>query len=282
MLLSQLKLQFVHQLRTEYPATEIESFFYLLTKEYLGKTRLEMALEPGFEISEEQRARFEHALLRLKDHEPVQYIIGNEEFYALNFTVNKNVLIPRPETEELVAWIVNDFKERETMFKVLDIGTGSGCIAISLAKELKKASVTAYDISVKALEVARLNAGSNHVKVDFQQRDILQFQHLSEKFDLIVSNPPYVRATEKEHMHKNVLNHEPETALYVNDGAALIFYEKIAALAAESLTPSGVLYFEINQYLAEETLKVVEAQGFKGLLKKDIYGNFRMLKAVRQ
>lgn len=282
MLLSQLKIQFIHQLKSEYPPTEIESFFYLLMEEYLGKTRLEMALEPGFEISEEQKARFEHALLRLKDHEPVQYITGSEEFYGLKFTVNKNVLIPRPETEELVAWVVNDFEGRETEFKILDIGTGSGCIAISLAHEFKKASVTAYDISEEALEIARINASSNDVEVDFQQIDILKLQNLPEKFDVIVSNPPYVRKIEKEQMHKNVLDHEPGAALYVEDEAALIFYEKIAALAAESLNPYGALYFEINQYLAEETVKVVEEQGFKAILKKDIFGNFRMLKAIIQ
>ncbi len=282
MLLSHLKIQFIDQLKDEYPSTEIESFFHILTEEYLGMTRLEVALKPGFEISETQKAKFEHALLRLKDHEPIQYITGKKEFYGLDFNVSPHVLIPRPETEELVDWIISDLKDSEKTFHILDIGTGSGCIAISLAKNLSNSRVTAFDISEEALKLAKENAAFNKTDIQFKNVDILKTEILEEKYDVIVSNPPYVRELEKEEMHKNVLNHEPGTALYVNDDNALIFYEKIAWLAKASLKPGGLLYFEINQYLAEETRALVENFGFETELKKDIFGNFRMLRAAKK
>ena len=281
MLLSQLKIQFLEQLKDDYPKTEIESFFHILTEEYLEMNRLEIALNTGFEISEAQKYKFEHALLRLKDHEPIQHITGKKEFYGLLFQVNRHVLIPRPETEELVDWIISDLKDSEKTFHILDIGTGSGCIAISLAKNLSNSRVTAFDISEEALKLAGENAALNKTGVQFKNVDILQTEILEGKYDVIVSNPPYVRELEKEEMHKNVLNHEPETALYVNDDNALIFYEKIASLAKVSLKPGGLLFFEINQYLAEETKALVENFGFETELKKDIFGNFRMLKATK-
>ncbi|MCG9970261.1 peptide chain release factor N(5)-glutamine methyltransferase [Christiangramia crocea] len=282
MLLSHLRIQFIERLKDDYPATEIESFFYILTEEYLGMTRLEAALDRDFEVSEEQKAWFEHALLRLKDHEPIQHITGKEEFFGMNFRVSKHVLIPRPETEELVEWIVADFEKEEKKIRVLDIGTGSGCIAISLAKALKNAEVTAFDVSEEALELAKANAAENKVMVNFQKMDILVTESLAGKFDIIVSNPPYVRELEKKEMDKNVLGHEPEKALYVKDENPLIFYKKIAGLAMDFLEPGGCLYFEINQYLAEETKELVENFGFETGLKKDIFGNFRMLKGIKK
>lgn len=282
MLLSHLKIQFIEQLKDDYPATEIESFFHILTEEYLGITRLDAALNRDFEVSEEQKAWFEHAVLRLKDHEPIQHITGREEFYGMKFRVSKHVLIPRPETEELVEWIVADFEKEDRKLRILDIGTGSGCIAISLGKVLKNSEVTALDISDEALQLAKTNAEENKVAVNFEKMDILVTETLAGKFDVIVSNPPYVRELEKEDMHKNVLNHEPEKALYVKDENPLIFYKKIAGLATDSLEPGGCLYFEINQYLAEETKELVESFGFDTGLKKDIFGNFRMLKAVKK
>ena len=282
MLLSHLKIQFKDQLKDDYPTTEIESFFNIITEEYLGMTRLEAALNRDFEVSEEQKAWFEHALLRLKDHVPIQHITGKEEFFGMKFKVNEHVLIPRPETEELVEWIVADLKKTDRKIRILDIGTGSGCIAISLRKTLKNSEVYAYDISAEALKLARDNARENHVEVEFQERDILETENLEQKLDIIVSNPPYVRELEKKEMHQNVLDHEPETALYVKDTDPLIFYKKIAALAKEALDIGGCLYFEINQYLAEETKAVVESFGFETELKKDIFGNFRMLKGINK
>ncbi|TBW26746.1 peptide chain release factor N(5)-glutamine methyltransferase [Gramella sp. KN1008] len=279
MLLSHLKIQFIDRLKEDYPVTEIESFFNILTEEYLGMTRLEAALNTDFEVSEEQKAWFEHAELRLKDHEPIQHIIGKEEFSGLIFRVNKEVLIPRPETEELVEWIVLDFKNAGKPIRILDIGTGSGCIAISLGKKLKGSEVHAFDISAEALKLAKDNAKENHVEVNFQERDILKTEKLDWKFDIIVSNPPYVRELEKKEMHRNVLDHEPEKALYVKDEDPLLFYQKIASLAKDALEPQGCLYFEINQYLSTETEELLKNSGFETELKKDIFGNFRMLKA---
>lgn len=243
-------------------------------------TRLEVALAPELLLENEKVNSFESALQRLKQHEPIQYITGETEFFGLKFLVNKNVLIPRPETEELVEWIIKDFGKNENL-KILDIGTGSGCIAISLAKNLG-AEVTAFDISEEALETAKQNAEINQAKVSFRKVDILELEKLEEGYDIIVSNPPYVREQEKEQMQKNVLDHEPETALYVKNDDALIFYKKITELAQISLNTGGALFFEINQYLSEETNNLVENFAFEAELKKDIFGNYRMLKAVRK
>ncbi|MCJ7759387.1 MAG: peptide chain release factor N(5)-glutamine methyltransferase [Gillisia sp.] len=284
MLLSQLKIKFLNLLKDEYPAQEVSSFFNLLIESYLGMNRLDFALKPGKEISLEEKDKFESAIHRLSLHEPIQYIIGETEFFGLKFKVNKNVLIPRPETEELVQWILDDVGESKNSsnLKILDIGTGSGCIAISLAKNLPNAEIFALDISEKALKTARENAGLNKVNVNFIQADILNLEALTGKFDVIVSNPPYVREMEKVEMHLNVLENEPELALYVKDTDPLIFYGIIAKLAQAGLQKNGNLYFEINQYLANETEEILKNSGFKTELKKDIFGNFRMLRGRKK
>lgn len=282
MLVSQLKVQFQEKLKDEFPPTEIESFFYILVDHYLGRRRIDVALEPDMEVSEGQMAKFEKALLRLQDHEPIQYITGKTEFYGLEFYVDKNVLIPRPETEELVEWIISDHKNSNKELRILDIGTGSGCIPVSLAKNLPDSVVSSFDISTEAIAMAKKNADLNNTRVNFQNIDILSLDNLEERFDIIVSNPPYVRELEKKDMHRNVLDFEPKLALYVEDVRPLVFYEKIASLAMTSLEPSGALYFEINQYLSEETKTMVENLGFEAELKKDIFGNYRMLKATRK
>ncbi|MDR6300334.1 peptide chain release factor N(5)-glutamine methyltransferase [Mesonia maritima] len=284
MQLNQLKLEFINALQNTFPSTEIESFFYLLTEAYLKMNRLEVALNSDTTITEKNKELFFKAIERLKNHEPIQYIIGNTEFYGLPFKVNRNVLIPRPETEELIEWIIQDIKkitEKNSTFKILDIGTGSGCIPISLAKELPKANVSSIDISAKAIELAKLNAKINNVSVTFFQQDILVTEDLEKKYEVIVSNPPYVRNLEKEQMQKNVLDYEPEIALYVDNEDPLIFYRKIAQLAKNALTENGALYFEINQYLAEELKQLLQKEGFQQIeLKKDIYENYRMCKAT--
>jgi len=279
-LLSQLKIKFLNLLKDEYPVQEVSSFFNLLMESYLGMNRLEFALKPGKEFSLEEKAKFESAIYRLSLHEPIQYIIGETEFFGLKFKVNKNVLIPRPETEELVQWILDDLgKSKNTPnLKILDIGTGSGCIAISLAKNLPNAEIFALDISENALKTAKENAGLNKVNVNFIKTDILNLEALTEKFDVIVSNPPYVREMEKVEMHRNVLENEPELALYVKDTDPLIFYGIITKLAQAGLQENGNLYFEINQYLANETEEILKNTDFKTELKKDIFGNYRMLR----
>ncbi len=284
MLLSQLKIKFLNLLKDEYPAQEASSFFNLLIESYLGMNRLDFALKPGKELSLEEKEKFEFAIYRLSQHEPIQYIIGETEFFGLKFKVNKNVLIPRQETEELVQWVLDDVVESKSLpnLKILDIGTGSGCIAISLAKNLSNAEIFALDISEKALKTARENAGLNKVNVNFIQADILNLEALTGKFDVIVSNPPYVREMEKVEMHRNVLDNEPDMALYVKDTDPLIFYRKIAKLANEGLQKDGNLYFEINQYLANETEEILNDSGFKTELKKDIFGNYRMLGGIKK
>lgn len=256
--------------------------------------RIDLALDPDYKISEAQFQQWESIRLRLQNQEPIQYILGSTSFYGLPFAVNPAVLIPRPETEELVTWIVEHFSlldlnltsnfqlPTSNLLPILDIGTGSGCIAIALAKNLPEAQVFALDVSDKALETARLNAQRNAVQIKFISQNILETQKLDQQFDVIVSNPPYVRELEKHEIQANVLEHEPHLALFVADDDALLFYRKIGELAFEFLTPKGNLFVEINQYLGEDTLQLFRSIGFTNLeLKKDLYGNDRMIRASR-
>jgi release factor glutamine methyltransferase len=270
---------FHSELDAIYPKTEIDAFFNILTEFKLGLTRVDRALQPAFEVINENLEFFEKSIQQLKEEYPVQYITGKTEFYGLPFEVNKNVLIPRPETEELVQWILDDFQDKKNL-SILDIGTGSGCIAISLSKFSKDSTVSAIDFSETALETAKENAKLNDVKINFIKKDILNTSDLNEQYDIIVSNPPYVRNLEKQEIKKNVLENEPHSALFVEDDDALIFYSKISSLAKKHLKKDGKLYFEINQYLGKETLEMLVEQGFsKNELQKDIFGNDRMTKS---
>ncbi len=282
MTIKELKNRFFETLEGQTSREETASFFNILTEYFLKMTRLDVALYPQKELLEGELEKFEEALQRLKQHEPIQYITGKTEFFGLDFRVDKNVLIPRPETEELVEWILDDLQNaREKELKILDIGTGSGCIAISLAKNMPQAKVTAMDISEAALELAKQNAGLNGVQVEFLKEDILKVEELDGEFDVIVSNPPYVREVEKTAMHKNVLEFEPKMALYVSDENPLVFYDKISELAASALRPKAAIYFEINQYLGGETEKLLAAKNFHTRLKKDIFGVDRMLRGQK-
>ncbi|SFC64500.1 release factor glutamine methyltransferase [Zunongwangia mangrovi] len=283
MTITQLKRKFLEDLGDNYPKEEILSFFNLLAAHILELSRLQMALEPNKKLSEAEINEFGQALEKLASFEPIQYIIGETEFFSLNFKVAPGVLIPRPETEELVQWILDEVSlQQKSSLKILDIGTGSGCIPISIKKHLPKAQISAIDISEEALEIANLNAEQNEVSVEFIQQDILSAEKLPQQFDIIVSNPPYVRELEKAEMHQNVLQYEPETALYVKDENPLLFYKKITKLAQEGLAKNGLLFFEINQYLGEETKAMVQDHGFDAKLRKDMFGNFRMLKAQKR
>lgn len=285
--IQQLKINFKNKLSGLYPEQEIESFFNILSEEYLGLSRINIALNAARIISDDEVAKFQNALVRLQTFEPVQYIIGETEFYGLPFKVNKNTLIPRPETEELVEWMLTEFSESRKLgkdflnkeFEILDIGTGSGCIAISLAKNLPKVNVSAIDVSEEALKIARLNADLNEVEINFLQTDILKAKTLPANYDCIVSNPPYVRELEKEQMLPNVLKYEPEIALFVKDEDPLLFYRAIAHLAKLHLKPQGKLYFEINEFLGKDLTTLLRDEGFQKIqIKKDIYGKDRMLK----
>lgn len=278
MLIQEFKRHFFQELSGLYPETEIQSFFNILVEFKLHLSRIELALQHNFELHDDDFLFLQNVLSELKYQIPIQYIIGETEFYGLPFKVDKNVLIPRPETEELVEWIVQNHKNQHNI-KILDIGSGSGCIAISLAKNLPKAKVSAIDISAEALNVAKNNAALNQVNVNFINSDILTIVELPDVFDIIVSNPPYVRELEKDQMQQNVLANEPHIALFVKNENPLLFYDKIAELAKNHLTENGVLYFEINQYLGNETVKLLKTKGFKNIeVKKDIYGVDRMVK----
>tara|TARA_R110000751_G_scaffold137079_3_gene240408 strand:- start:10383 stop:11228 length:846 start_codon:yes stop_codon:yes gene_type:complete len=276
--ISDLKSNFKKSLSELYPSEEIQSFFNILSEKYLNLSRIEIALNRDRRLTETEAEKFQKAILRLQNHEPIQYIIGETEFYGLPFKVNTHTLIPRPETEELVEWILSGFPPSGAR-GILDIGTGSGCIAISLAKNLPNAKISALDISEEALKIAEANAKLNKVEVDFFQTDILAAETLPMKYDVIVSNPPYVRELEKKQMQQNVLKYEPHSALYVKDEDPLLFYRAISRLAKNHLNPAGKLFFEINEYLAYEMTELLKAAGFKNIeIKKDIYGKDRMLK----
>jgi len=279
MTISDLKLLFQTELNSIYPRNEIDSFYHILTQHKLGMSRVDKALSPNLMINEEAQTFFKHAISLLYSEKPIQYITKETEFYGLPFKVNKNVLIPRPETEELVSWLLKSTEPIENI-KILDIGTGSGCIAIALAKNLPNAKITAIDFSKEALEVARENAKLNKVSIEFIQQDILATESLAGNFDFIISNPPYIRELEKEEIQNNVLSFEPHSALFVDNDNALVFYRKIIELAKKHLQPNGSLFFEINQYLGIETLKLLSENGFsQNILKKDIFGNDRMTKS---
>lgn len=271
---------FLEKLVPVFEATEAENFFAIILEELKGWKRIDLAMNPEYEMTGEEIAEWNDILSQLEAQRPIQYIFGKAHFYGLEFKVDENTLIPRPETEELVEWIINDSRHAQNL-KVLDIGTGSGCIAISLAKNLKEAEVSAIDVSEKALGIAKENTAANDADVTFHRINILEAEALSEKYDIIVSNPPYVRHLEKAEIKPNVLEYEPHLALFVEDNDPLIFYRKIAVLAKKHLTQNGRLYFEINQYLGPETVAMLEALGFRGIiLKKDFVGNDRMVLAM--
>lgn len=278
MLIQEFKRHFFLELSNLYPETEIQSFFNILVEFKLHLSRIQLALEHNFNLDNDDLVFLQNALSKLKYQIPIQYIIGETGFYGLQFKVDKNVLIPRPETEELVDWIIQNHKNKNNL-KILDIGSGSGCIAVSLAKSLPHAEVSAIDISAEALNVAKNNAALNQVNVNFLKADILTISKLPGTFDIIVSNPPYVRELEKTQMQQNVLSNEPHIALFVENGNPLLFYDKIAELAKTHLTKNGILYFEINQYLGSKTVDLLKTKGFINIeLKKDIYGVDRMVK----
>ena len=280
MKIKEYKINFINSLLTFYDEMEAESFFYLILENRYQLRRIDLALDAKKEFSEAEISNWNFILEKLKTQIPIQYILGTTHFYGSEFIVDENVLIPRPETEELVDWIVklNTKLSKKKDLKILDIGTGSGCIAISLAKNILNSAVSAVDVSEKALAVAEKNASLNKVTVTFLQKNILETNDLDQKFDIIVSNPPYVRNLEKAEIKPNVLDNEPHLALFVPDNDPLIFYKKIAELAAANLNTNGQLFFEINQYLGKETQDLLESLGLKNIeLRKDIYGNDRMI-----
>ncbi|WP_461641474.1 peptide chain release factor N(5)-glutamine methyltransferase [Labilibaculum euxinus] len=264
-----------------YHARETESMAYILLEYVLNYSKSQIQLNRSENISDDDFKQIASYTHELKTSKPIQYILGKTEFYDLTFKVNKHTLIPRPETEELVHAIINE--NRQEGLHILDIGTGSGCIPISLAKNLKNARVSSADISAEAIEKAKENAKLNQVDVHFFHRDILSWKNVDwDNFDIIVSNPPYVTEAEKSKMEKNVLDYEPHTALFVTDHDPLIFYRTISEMALLHLKKGGKLYFEINESLGNEMVELLEQKGFNSIrLRSDINGKNRMISAIK-
>ncbi len=289
-LVRDIRRYYTGQLEALYGPEEANAMMMMLMEHYFGINRVKMALEPELRLSESEMLTVHFAVKDLLKNKPIQYVIGETEFCGMRFMVNENVLIPRPETEEMVNQLKVNFSssfrakrsevEKSPVqniipIKILDIGTGSGCIAISLAKSLKNSIVTAVDFSEGALQVAKKNAEANGVKVRFILDDILHPQNaelLENKFDIIVSNPPYVCESEKSEMRANVLNHEPASALFVPDSDPLIFYRKILEFAQTNLNPGGEVWFEINEKFGAETTALCHEKGFN---KVEVIKDFR-------
>jgi len=267
-----------NELKGKYPASEIEGFKRVIFESVCGWDFTQQVLNRPTEISPSRFQKIREIVDRLKKDEPIQYITGSATFCGLKLTVNRSVLIPRPETEELVMWIEKD--NLQTNPDILDIGTGSGCIALALKQMIERATVTGVDISLKAIETAMENAGLNGLDVNFQQADVLQWEHYDwDTYDVVVSNPPYVRETEKKLMHQNVVQYEPPGALYVPDEDPLIFYRRIAELAGKKLNDAGLFYLEINEELGPAMLDLMSDFGFRNIeIKKDLNSKPRMLR----
>ncbi len=261
-----------------YPESEISGFMRIIIEHITNKS-YHQALLAEMELTQDQQQKVESIVERLKRHEPIQYILEETEFFGLPFYVNENVLIPRPETEELVELILKE--NNKTGLSILDIGTGSGAIAIALAKHIKNGEVSAWDISSKALDVAALNSKANSTTVSLKQVNALSEYPLDKKFDIIVSNPPYVLDSEKKSMEQNVLDYEPHQALFVPDNDPLLFYKRIADIALNLLNPQGKLYFEINQAKGKDVIDMLKQKGFSDIvLFQDLSNKDRMVRSA--
>ncbi|WP_016775717.1 peptide chain release factor N(5)-glutamine methyltransferase [Anaerophaga thermohalophila] len=276
--------EFIQKIRQElsdvYPPHEAFQFAWLIFEHLFGWSKTELMLNDHTKLNDSEHLFVQKALEKLINHEPIQYILGKTEFFGLPVKVNPSVLVPRPETEELVEWIIQSVSPGKPV-DILDIGTGSGCIAIALAKMLPKACVSAWDISQDALNTAAENAHINEVKIHLERKNVLNLSSSDIKpFDVIVSNPPYVRESEKELMQSNVLNYEPHVALFVSDSDPLLFFRAIAEYADTALNENGKLFFEINRDFGEPVRKLLAGYGFRNIeLRKDLSGNCRMVKA---
>ncbi len=281
------------ELEKLYGSDEANALIMILLEHYFNIDKIKIALEPDLRLSESELLTLHFAVKELLKNHPIQYVLGETEFCGLRFFVNESVLIPRPETQEMVEMIASIARRDNacvirTECKIIDIGTGSGCIAISLAKLLKDSDVTAVDVSEKALEVARKNAENNGVNVHFVLDDILNphvktHGRASQQFDIIVSNPPYVSESEKTEMRANVLDHEPSSALFVPDSDPLVFYRKILEFAQKTLKPDGQIWFEINEKFGKETAELCREKGFKNVeIIKDFREKERIVRAQRQ
>ncbi|MBI4649190.1 MAG: peptide chain release factor N(5)-glutamine methyltransferase [Bacteroidia bacterium] len=276
-------------LKSIYSVNEAESITYLIFQELLNYSKIELHSNRNAKVPNFIILQIKNIVGELKKNKPVQYILGKTEFYNLEIIVTQDVMIPRPETEELVRWIIFESglisKPLSNKFSlnILDIGTGSGCIAVALAKNLPGSIVYAIDISDKAIKIAELNAKKYNTPVKFIQMDILKTKDLIDcKFDIIVSNPPYIRESEKKKMHKNILDYEPSVALFIKDEQPLIFYEAISSFAKKHLNKNGKLYVELNENMTKKTAELFAKNKYSNIIvNKDINGKPRMLRCER-
>jgi len=276
----EIKKEIKESLSSTFSKEEIKSLIYIIFEYVLRYGKIDTEVNKDVKIEDSDYKKILSMVERLSKNEPIQYIIGETEFYDLTFKVNKYTLIPRPETEELVHLIINEQKNKD--IHILDIGTGSGCIAISLAKNLVSALVSALDISHNAISTAKTNALNNNVNVNFFIQDIFKAENLCNKYDVIVSNPPYIRNSEKVLMQKNVLDFEPHSALFVDDEDPLIFYRTISIFAKKHLNKNGILYFEINEALGKEMREMLSALNFNKIeIIKDLFDKDRIVKAIK-
>ena len=271
MTLQDFKLKMISELSSIYDMDELNSIFDLLSEDYLKIPRSKILLANEIDLNESNQTLFLSALKRLKTHEPIQYVLGKTNFMDLEFKVNSSVLIPRPETEELVRLMLKEDLDGK---EILEIGTGSGCIAISLSKNLPNAKVSALDISIDALEVARENAKLNNVNIKFIHANIFEYQS-DKKYDVIVSNPPYVTESEKMLMKQNVLSFEPESALFVEDEKPLKYYSSILNFSKTNLSKEGLLFFEINQMFEKKLDSEINSYFYNVVFHKDFFNKSR-------
>lgn len=279
MSLNDIKQDLKKQLANQYETVELNPILSILIEHITGWDQLHQSLHKDSPITEEQIDAFQTAAAQLKAGRPIQYITGKAWFMGDAYTVNEQVLIPRPETEELVDWIVEYAAIKGKALRILDIGTGSGCIAIALKKILPEATVTAIDISPNALKVASSNATALNVEIEFIPLDILNTAFLPGQYDVIVSNPPYIPMQEIENMELQVTAHEPNIALFVPDEDPLVFYKAIARLAKLHLATNGQLFFEIHYDQGEAMVKLLDEMHFHAELREDLFGKDRMIRA---
>lgn len=260
-----------------YPAEEVDSMVRILFEHYHGWNRIDLSRNQDEKLSESDLLNYHWALKELQNYQPIQYVLGQTEFYGLPFVVNEHVLIPRPETEELVKLIIDENSESKSL---IDVGSGSGCISVSYKNEKPDSYVLALDVDPNALAVVERNCLLNNIEIDRVEMDILNWRPLGQKFDIVVSNPPYVLDSEKTEMNRNVLDYEPHLALFVPDKNPIVFYERIADFSLAHMVPGGKIYFEINERYGNSVADCLQIRNFKDIrIIKDINGKERIVAA---